>query len=114
MRLDYVSVPDPRKPPGGPHRVAIGIVGAGVQAEFRAIELYRDIYYVGSRDNVLPGSVWSSLKLGDDEFLAMGDNSPSSSDGRYWGAVPRKNLMGKGLLVFWPAWPLNFQCKFIR
>ena len=43
----------------------------------------------------------------------MGDNAPSSSDGRYWGAVPEKNLMGRALCVFWPAVP-RFEWKFIR
>ena len=44
----------------------------------------------------------------------MGDNAPSSADGRYWGSIPEKNLMGKAFVVFWPAWPTNFQCKFIK
>ncbi len=35
-------------------------------------------------------------------YFAMGDNSYNSSDSRYWGPVPQANLMGAGLLVYWP------------
>ncbi|MES2709100.1 MAG: signal peptidase I [Verrucomicrobiota bacterium] len=38
-------------------------------------------------------------------YMAMGDNSPSSSDSRYWGPVPEKNLVGPALFVYWPFLP---------
>ncbi|MDD2752935.1 MAG: S26 family signal peptidase, partial [Candidatus Omnitrophica bacterium] len=31
-----------------------------------------------------------------------GDNSASSEDSRYWGFVPRKNILGKAILIYWP------------
>ena len=34
-------------------------------------------------------------------YWAMGDNRDNSSDSRYWGFVPRENVIGKPLLVFW-------------
>jgi signal peptidase I len=34
-------------------------------------------------------------------FFAMGDNRDSSLDSRYWGFVPRENIIGKPLLIFW-------------
>jgi signal peptidase I len=37
-----------------------------------------------------------------DCYWAMGDNSPNSADSRYWGGVPRQNLVGRGYFVFWP------------
>jgi signal peptidase I len=37
-----------------------------------------------------------------DCYWAMGDNSPDSEDSRYWGGVPRQNLIGRGYFVFWP------------
>jgi signal peptidase I len=37
-----------------------------------------------------------------DCYWAMGDNSPNSEDSRYWGGVPRQNLIGRGYFVFWP------------
>ncbi len=35
-------------------------------------------------------------------YFALGDNSRNSSDGRYWGFVPEKNVTGKAFVVFWP------------
>ena len=37
-----------------------------------------------------------------DCYWAMGDNSSNSLDSRYWGGVPRQNLVGRGYFVFWP------------
>ena len=38
----------------------------------------------------------------DDEFLPMGDNTMNSWDGRYWGGVPRIQMLGPGSCVYWP------------
>lgn len=35
-------------------------------------------------------------------FFAMGDNSGNSSDGRYWGFVPAKDVVGRPLFVYYP------------
>ncbi len=35
-------------------------------------------------------------------YFAMGDNSYNSYDSRYWGPVPEENVVGRGLLVYWP------------
>ncbi|MCK9604539.1 MAG: signal peptidase I [Candidatus Omnitrophica bacterium] len=37
-----------------------------------------------------------------DSFFVLGDNSASSQDSRYWGFVPRSNVLGKAILIYWP------------
>lgn len=34
-------------------------------------------------------------------YFAMGDNRDSSLDSRYWGFVPRDNIIGKPLVIYW-------------
>ncbi|MCU1262953.1 MAG: signal peptidase Serine peptidase [Bryobacterales bacterium] len=35
------------------------------------------------------------------KIFAMGDNRDSSWDSRYWGFVPRENIIGKPLVIYW-------------
>jgi signal peptidase I len=39
---------------------------------------------------------------GDDSYMVFGDNTCNSSDSRYWGTFPAKNIIGKSFFVYWP------------
>ena len=47
------------------------------------------------------GAASDSVALGD-EYLPMGDNTKNSFDGRYWGPVPRRQMLGPACCVYWP------------
>ncbi len=43
-----------------------------------------------------------SYHVPEKHYFAMGDNSYNSFDSRYWGPVTEENLVGRGLIVYWP------------
>jgi signal peptidase I len=42
------------------------------------------------------------IHLGNGEYIALGDNTLSSLDSRYWGPVPQDHLVGPAAFVYWP------------
>ena len=119
LEIEYTSLPKGlgfNAPMGAYLQEAhsVHLIAVDARVELSEIKVFRDMYYIGEYDHGTDSQITSSVQLGDGEYFAMGDNGPSSSDSRYWRHVPEANLMGKAFAVFWPAWPWNFQCKFIR
>lgn len=56
-------------------------------------------YYYNAGDF---GKEGTAVVVPPGSYLALGDNSASSRDSRYWGFVPKKNLLGKVILIYWP------------
>ncbi len=110
----------------------VGIAARGVTARISHLLLERDIYYrADSRDWNQSGfreeltdllhnpEKWGecyvqdwekydtlTLEIKQDSYLALGDNSPRSSDSRLWQkdlqTVPREYLVGKAFFIYWP------------
>jgi signal peptidase I len=48
------------------------------------------------------------VTVGANQYFVMGDNHPNSCDSRFWGTVPRSNIVGKVFLRIWPLTRFSF------
>ena len=44
----------------------------------------------------------ATVTVGEHQYMALGDNSANSLDGRYWGTVPAKDAVGRPLFIYYP------------
>lgn len=57
--------------------------------------------YVGYR-NELGLDVGKIMTVPAEHFMALGDNSANSQDSRYWGYVPKDEVVGRPLFIYYP------------
>jgi signal peptidase I len=73
------------------------------------IDPYRDNFPSAPNASIFPGAidmlehhvVNGEVVVPPGYYFAMGDNRDSSLDSRYWGFVPRENIIGKPLIIYW-------------
>jgi signal peptidase I len=82
-------------------------------------DLYRDFF--PRLDIVTPhmeGQWWQQMRnlvedgqliIPEGHYFVMGDNRDDSQDSRYWGFVPRENIIGRPLIIYWSVkdWDRN-------
>lgn len=61
--------------------------------------IIKERYYYNRGDF---GKKDTALEVPESAYYALGDNSISSRDSRYWGFVPKEYLKGKAFLIYWP------------
>jgi signal peptidase I len=123
------SAPERRGPVADNDLHPANIAARGEGVSVHHLKLWRDTYYTldphNGSDSGLSGDDWAkpekwsgldnlpanTLYVQPGHYLCMGDNSPESSDGRSWGLVPERLMLGRALLVYYPfycpVWPLE-------
>ena len=85
-------------------------IGATGSVAVSNVKLYRDVYYthggqhpdVTDPQNGMSDYYVQTYYVQPGHYLCLGDNSASSSDGRSWGLVPERLLLGRAVWVYWP------------
>jgi signal peptidase I len=111
----------------------VGIGSKGADLQVSHLKVLRDVYYIAEKSGRASGNgpltdfqrigsshrvlsdpaLWDvfdnmqavDFPLREDQFLALGDNSPKSKDSRLWARehyVRRELLIGKALYIYWP------------
>jgi len=96
LSYEYTGNPAPSL-----RRNAVEFGGYGARVLFDRTVIERDIFYI-SRNG--PVGTPRTYELADGQYFVLGDNSPCSSDSRFWPEpyVPEENLIGEAFFVFWP------------
>lgn len=80
----------------------IEISNGTILVDDRAVEnssVIKERYYYNRGDF---GKKGEAVKVPEDAYYVLGDNSISSRDSRYWGFLPKKYMLGKAFLIYWP------------
>lgn len=112
--LEVDIQPAPRTPANSVARIRFH---GAVDLEVTRLNLYRDLHYTVLPDGSTPAALTSHdrsrrfcmsehgpyvAEVPQDAYMVLGDNAPASWDSRIWGFVPRKNLLGRACLIWWP------------
>lgn len=82
----------------------VRIKGGNVYVNGEIVEepnVIRANYYY-NRESWKYGSEFAKIRVPENTFFVLGDNSAKSSDSREWGFVARDDVIGKAFFIWWP------------
>jgi len=74
-------------------------IGATGDVRVSKVQLWRDVYYTC---NEAGDCRVQTYYVQPGHYFCLGDNSASSADGRSWGLVPERLMLGRAVVIYWP------------
>lgn len=107
-RGDIIVFDYPKNPKIKFIKRVIALPGEKIVIKKGKVFIYNEMHPEGVQlqENYLPsfsetsGNI--SLTLKEDEYFVLGDNRENSSDSRTWGALLRKNIVGRACIILFP------------
>lgn len=84
----------------------------GSEADQRAAMLKWQEPLLAQRDSVSlhPDlNDWGPVVMPHETFLVLGDNRQASYDGRFWGPLPQRNLLGRPVMIYYSFDPVGWK-----
>jgi hypothetical protein len=108
-----LDLADPGAPTGKVELATARLGATGGDVTFEAVRVDRDIYYRAYGGFTRTDPAQQPVAIPEGRYFAMGDNSPSSQDSRYWGFVHEGHIQGRAFLVWWPL-VRPFDARLVR
>ena len=103
---------------GDPSKAKEALIKRIVAVEGDQVEVKRGTLYV---NNVGQDEPWTAedaeytfgpVIVPPGNVLVLGDNRNHSLDGHIWGFLPKENIIGRAVFVYWPPWRLGNEGMF--
>jgi signal peptidase I len=106
-RGDVVLFRSTIQPPRDFIKRLIGLPGDEVKMRNGIVMINGNVIDQSKWDIIWDKTNFGPFKVPDGSYFFLGDNRPDSFDSRFWGAVPKKNIIGKAELIIWPPFRIR-------